>query len=81
MCRLLSPVYSDGIGAPRVSVGHPHTSLPSPRMVSAHIHRDDGYHDHAVSLLFLAWGQFMDHDFTLTATPLGIEHLFLRLAE
>ncbi|XP_047738781.1 peroxidase [Hyalella azteca] len=71
--RLISPVFADGIAAPRLSVGHPYSSLPNPRRVSAHIHRDDGYHDHAISLLFLAWGQFMDHDFTLTATPLDPE--------
>lgn len=70
-CRLLPPQYSDGLASPRRSVGYPVTELPNPRRVSAFIHRDEGYHDHAVSLLFLAWGQFMDHDFTLTATPIG----------
>ena len=35
--------------------------------VSAHVHRDDGFHDHALTFLFVAWGQFTDHDITLTA--------------
>lgn len=35
------------------------------------MHPDDGYHDHAGTVMIVAWGQFMDHDFTLTATPLG----------
>ena len=41
--------------------------LPNPRVVSAHVHRDEGPHDHAVSLMFAAWGQLMDHDLTFTA--------------
>ena len=68
--RLVPPQYGDGIASPRVGSRAPHSSLPNPRKVSAFIHRDEGYHDHAISLFFLAWGQFMDHDFTLTATPL-----------
>ena len=35
--------------------------------VSAHVHRDDGFHDHALTFLFVAWGQFTDHDITLTS--------------
>ena len=35
--------------------------------VSAHIHRDEGFHDHALTFLMVAWGQFTDHDITLTA--------------
>nr|XP_027209255.1 chorion peroxidase-like isoform X2 [Penaeus vannamei] len=67
--RLVPPAYSDGLGAPRVS-RIPGGSLPNPRRVSSSIHRDKGYHDHAITLFGIAWGQFMDHDFTLTATPL-----------
>ena len=63
-------MYSDGISAPRVSVVG--GSLPSARLVSATVHPDEGFHDHSASLLLIAWGQLMDHDFTLTATPLGI---------
>ncbi|XP_042884671.1 chorion peroxidase-like [Penaeus japonicus] len=67
--RLVPPAYSDGLGAPRKS-RIPGGVLPNPRSVSASIHRDNGYHDHAITLFVIAWGQFMDHDFTLTATPL-----------
>ena len=35
--------------------------------MSAHVHRDDGFHDHALTFLFVAWGQFTDHDITLTS--------------
>jgi len=36
------------------------------------MHPDEGYHDHAGTVMVIAWGQFIDHDYTLTATPLGI---------
>ncbi|CAL8144204.1 unnamed protein product [Orchesella dallaii] len=66
--RLLKPVYSDAISDPRV--GAHGASLPPPRIVSRTIHPDEGYHDHAATILLISWGQFMDHDLTLTATPL-----------
>ncbi|KAJ9601338.1 hypothetical protein L9F63_000476, partial [Diploptera punctata] len=63
--RLLPPSYADGISELRANrAGFP---LPNPRVVSAHVHRDEGPHDHAVSLMFAAWGQLMDHDLTFTA--------------
>ena len=67
--RLIGPLYSDSISSPRISVtGH---DLPLSRVVSRTIHPDEGYHDHAGTVMIVAWGQFMDHDLTLTATPLG----------
>lgn len=67
--RLIGPLYADGINAPRISVtGH---DLPLSRIVSRTLHPDDGFHDHAGTVMVIAWGQFMDHDFTLTGTPLG----------
>jgi Animal haem peroxidase len=39
--------------------------------VSRTVHPDEGFHDHAGTVMVVAWGQFMDHDYTLTATPLG----------
>ncbi|KAK8750389.1 hypothetical protein OTU49_014805 [Cherax quadricarinatus] len=66
--RFLPPDYGDGISSPRLALdGSP---LPNSRHVSSLIHRDDGFHDHAATLMLIAWGQLMDHDFTLTATPL-----------
>ena len=75
--RFLTPDYADGVSAPRVSVsGFP---LPSPRIVSTTIHKDEGFHDHAVTILMVAWGQFMDHDITLTAET-RVENVTLNLA-
>ncbi|XP_011642719.1 uncharacterized protein LOC105430734 isoform X1 [Pogonomyrmex barbatus] len=66
--RLMSPQFADGLTAPRISVtGH---DLPLSRVVSRTMHPDEGYHDHAGTVMVIAWGQFMDHDYTLTATPL-----------
>lgn len=63
--RFLAPDFADGISAPRAGIsGKP---LPSTRLVSSLIHKDDGYHDHAVTLLLVAFGQFIDHDITLTS--------------
>lgn len=44
------------------------------RVVSRTIHPDEGLHEHAGTVMLVAWGQFIDHDLTLTATPLG-KHL------
>jgi hypothetical protein len=67
--RLIGPLYADSISSPRISVtGH---DLPLSRVVSRTIHPDEGYHDHAGTVMIVAWGQFMDHDLTLTGTPLG----------
>jgi hypothetical protein len=63
--RFLTPDFADSVGAPRVSSsGKP---LPSARLVSATVHKDLGFHDHAVTVMLVAWGQFIDHDITLTA--------------
>jgi hypothetical protein len=63
--RFIPPNFADGISAPRVSVtGAP---LPSPRLISRAVHTDDGFHDHAVTIFLVFWGQFIDHDITLTS--------------
>eukprot|EP00095_Tigriopus_kingsejongensis_P001646 snap_masked-scaffold801_size95070-processed-gene-0.1 protein:Tk01646 transcript:snap_masked-scaffold801_size95070-processed-gene-0.1-mRNA-1 annotation:"hypothetical protein DAPPUDRAFT_224067" len=63
--RFLPPDFADGISAPRISVsGYP---LPSARLVSTNTHAGDEKHDHAVTLLLVAWGQYIDHDITLSA--------------
>lgn len=67
--RLMAPRYSDKVSAPKVAAsGDP---LPLARVVSKTVHPDDGRHEHAGTVMLVAWGQFMDHDLTLTATPLG----------
>lgn len=63
--RFLPYAFSDGIASPRRSVTG--RELPSARLVSAHLHRDEGFHDHAITIMLVAWGQFTDHDITLTA--------------
>lgn len=70
--RLVGPLFADGINAPRISITG--SDLPLSRVVSRTMHPDEGYHDHAGTVMIIAWGQFMDHDFTLTGTPLGIVH-------
>jgi len=64
--RFLLPEYDDGLSKPREHSKHGY-KLPSPRSVSAHIHRDEGLHDHAITIMAVAWGQAIDHDMTLTA--------------
>ncbi|XP_044592402.1 chorion peroxidase [Cotesia glomerata] len=66
--RLMPPAFSDGINSPRISSTG--GDLPLSRVVSRTMHPDQGYHDHAGTVMVIAWGQFMDHDYTLTATPL-----------
>ncbi|CAG4982446.1 unnamed protein product [Parnassius apollo] len=66
--RLIGPLFSDGINAPRIS--HSGRDLPLSRVVSRTMHPDEGFHDHAGTVMVIAWGQFMDHDYTLTGTPL-----------
>lgn len=50
--RLIGPLYADGINAPRVSVtGH---DLPLSRVVSRTMHPDEGFHDHAGTVMVLS---------------------------
>jgi peroxidase len=63
--RFLAPDFADGISAPRASVtGY---ALPSARIVSTNCHVGEEKHDHAVTMLLVAWGQYIDHDITLSA--------------
>ncbi|KAJ8894600.1 hypothetical protein PR048_007264 [Dryococelus australis] len=66
--KLIGPLFADGMNWPRI--GSSGNDLPLPRVVSRTMHPDEGYHDHAGTVMVVAWGQFMDHDYTLTATPL-----------
>ncbi len=63
--RFLPPDYADGISSPRAaSNGYP---LPSARLVSTSMHQGEEKHDHAVTMMLVAWGQYIDHDITLSA--------------
>ncbi|EFA05698.1 chorion peroxidase isoform X1 [Tribolium castaneum] len=64
MQRFLQPVYEDGIQEPRRSIfGH---KLPSAREISTRIHRDKNFEVPTVSLMFMQWGQLIDHDLVST---------------
>ncbi|GJQ72253.1 hypothetical protein Trydic_g3344 [Trypoxylus dichotomus] len=66
MQRFLPPTYEDGIQSPRRSIFD--QSLPSPRKISTTIHRDRNRSVPIITLMLMQWGQFLDHDITLTAT-------------
>lgn len=67
--RAIPPAYEDGVSEPRSGYdGYP---LPSPRAVTAVVHTEENFIDHAATTLVVSWGQFMDHDFTLTGTLLS----------
>ncbi|XKL68847.1 hypothetical protein PGB90_006616 [Kerria lacca] len=66
--RMVGPLFADGINSPRISVQG--TPLPPARIVSRTMHPDEGYHEHAATIMIIAFGQFMDHDLTLMGTPL-----------
>ncbi|KAJ8968839.1 hypothetical protein NQ317_005307 [Molorchus minor] len=44
-------------------------------VVSRTMHPDENFHDHAGTVMVIAWGQFIDHDYTLQATPLEFKML------
>ncbi|GLG99518.1 Peroxidasin [Gryllus bimaculatus] len=66
--RLLPPAYHDGIGSPRAMsvTGKP---LPSPRLISVNVHPDTSRPHVRYSLMFMQFGQLLDHD--LTHTPVN----------
>ncbi|KAI4456683.1 oxidase/peroxidase [Holotrichia oblita] len=66
MQRFLTPIYEDGIQSPRLSIFN--RNLPSSRKISTMIHRDKNRSVPTITLMFMQWGQFLDHDVTLTAT-------------
>lgn len=68
--RLIPPAYNDGISDPRIGYGG--LPLPGARSITSVVHIEEGLNDHAATTLVVSWGQFMDHDFTLTGTMLSI---------
>ncbi|KAJ8984680.1 hypothetical protein NQ317_015772 [Molorchus minor] len=62
MHRFLPPAYDDGIQSVRRSVFG--TLLPSARDISSRIHPDKNHEIPTVTLIFVQWGQFIDHDVT-----------------
>ncbi|KAK2166056.1 hypothetical protein LSH36_43g07001, partial [Paralvinella palmiformis] len=63
--RYLPPVYADGLQSFRESViGGP---LPNARLISFNVAEDRDIPDHIQTVMLMQWGQFVDHDVTLTA--------------
>lgn len=65
----LQPRNKKGISLPRISVTG--EQLPTARYVSSYVHRDLGYHDHAVTVFLPAFGQLIDHDMASGAETKG----------
>jgi hypothetical protein len=57
------------ISLPRISVTG--EQLPTARYISSTIHRDLGFHDHAVTVFLPAFGQLIDHDMASGAETKG----------
>ncbi|XP_069111540.1 peroxidasin homolog pxn-2-like isoform X2 [Argopecten irradians] len=71
--RFLPPQYGDGVGSPRIN-GKNNQPLPSARTVSNHVFRSNKEKiESDASLMVMAWGQFLDHDITLTPASSGGE--------
>ncbi|XP_067122505.1 peroxidase-like [Centruroides vittatus] len=67
--RFLPPAFEDGISTSRISVtGKP---LPSPRLISSIVHRDYNVPSEKFTVLFMSFGQFIDHDLTFATLPEG----------
>ena len=63
--RLMKTSYEDGISLPRG--GLINSSLPSPRAISRFVHDvEETEVKPAVSALLMQFGQFLDHDLSLT---------------
>ena len=62
--RLLPNAYEDGVGVPRG--GHNPSTLPSGRFISQKNHPDNDVPDTRFTHMVMQFGQFLDHDLTLT---------------
>lgn len=66
--RLLPSDYSDGVSLPRGGLNTSTSRLPGARAVSVVVHQGQkGQRGHEpVSLMVMQFGQFLDHDLTMT---------------
>ena len=71
--RLQDPAYDDNIGKPRTR-SEAGTPLPSARQVSKSVHTTKSRVDRKHSHMVMQWGQFLDHDITLTPQARGWRH-------
>ena len=70
--RILPPVYGDQYSAPRSASINKDRLLLSPRTISLRFQNVTPVaNEKKLSMLFLQWGQFLDHDLTATAATKG----------
>ena len=63
--RLTENAYSDSKSLPRGGLSS--STLPSPRKISSVVHRrEEPVGDSTVTVMLMQFGQFLDHDITLT---------------
>ena len=63
--RLMTNAYSDSKSLPRGGLSS--STLPSPRKISSIVHRrKEPPGDSTVTVMLMQFGQFLDHDITLT---------------
>ncbi|XP_072381923.1 myeloperoxidase-like [Diabrotica undecimpunctata] len=79
MQRFLPPVYEDGIQSIRRSILG--TRLPSAREISTKIHKDKDQELNIITLMFMQWGQFIDHDITSVVKSRGFNGSVPRCCE
>lgn len=68
--RILPADYSDGVGAPRCS-SFSGAQLPPARLVALSLHPDIENSNAQHSVLYMAWGQLLNHDLSLASGARG----------
>jgi len=71
LIRFLSAKYDDAISRPRFRSSESGKALPSPRLVSIVVHADVSHLHGRYTLMLMQYGQFLDHDITLTPINKG----------
>lgn len=66
--RMMPPAYADGVWVPRTGAKG---ELPSARRVSTEVHLGRRVSSRSYTALAMSFGQFVDHDVTLTALSKG----------
>jgi hypothetical protein len=74
--RFLPPDYSDGVQEFRLAQsGKP---LPSPRAISAMVHRESSDDTPPFTMMVMQWGQYLDHDLTSTPQSRGFNNSIIK---
>ena len=74
--RYLPPAYGDGLETAR-SKGKSGKDLPSPRVVSLKLFKDNFQFDNEYTHIIAFFGQFITHDFTMASVSAGIKFLLV----